>query len=75
MCQHHVEENDDTTSSNKRKLFTCVLCEKAHDMENSKKFKTNKTIEKLLAKDILKKLRETNLGSIFSQTENEIKTL
>ena len=46
VCPHHVEEKDDE-ASNKRNLFTCVLCEKTHEMENSKKFATNKTIEKL----------------------------
>ena len=67
VCQHHVEENDDTTSK-KRKLFICVLCEKAHDTENIKKFAPNKPIETILAKGILKELqmaKETNLGDIF----------
>ena len=78
MCQHHVDENDDTTSSHKRKLFTCVLCEKTHDVENSKKFAPNRTIEKLLTKDIFKRLQmaeETNLGDVFDQVAEEIENL
>ena len=71
VCQHHVEENGNEASSNKRKLFTCILCEKTHELENSKKFATNKTIEKLLCL----RVKETNLGEIFSKTSNEIKKL
>ena len=77
VCQHHVDENENETT-NKRKLFTCVLCEKTHELENSKKFKTNKTIEKLLTKDIFKKLqmvKETNLGDVFDQVAEEIENL
>lgn len=79
VCQHHVEENDDatprmTTRRSKRKLFTCVLCEKAHDTENVKKFATNKTIEKLLTKDVLEDIQmvlEINKGETFDKTSSQ----
>ena len=68
ICEHHIEDN--STTNRKRKLFTCSLCEAPHDMTNNKKFALNKTIEKLLEKEIPKC---ANFGEIFNKTNEEIK--
>jgi hypothetical protein len=72
VCEHHTENQDKTVACRKRKLFTCILCETSHDMDNCKKFASNETIEKLLKIqiDML-----ANLGDIYVETINQIKSL
>jgi hypothetical protein len=70
VCEHHIENQDESVASKKRKLFTCILCEASHDQTKCKKFASNETIEKLLKIDNL-----ANLGDIYVQTNNQLKLL
>jgi hypothetical protein len=72
VCEHHIEKQEKNANSLKRKLFTCVLCETSHDMENCKKFATNETIEKLLKIQIDK---FANFGDIYVRTNNQLNSL
>jgi hypothetical protein len=72
VCEHHIEYQDESVASRKRKLFSCILCEASHGKANFKKFATNEIAEKLLKIEIDKL---ANLGNIFVQTSNQIKSL
>jgi hypothetical protein len=72
ICEHHIEERNESVASKKRKLFTCILCDTSHDKAKCKKFATNETIEKLLKIQIDKL---ANLGDIYVQTINQLKSL
>ena len=72
VCEHHIEKQDESATSKKRKLFTCILCETSHDMDNCKKFASNETIENLLNIEIDK---FANLGDIYVHTNNQVKLL
>jgi hypothetical protein len=72
VCEHHIENENESATSKKRKLFTCILCETTHDMENCKKFASNEIAEKLLNIEIDK---FAYLGDIYVQASNQIKLL
>jgi len=73
VCEHHIENKDESAASKKRKLFTCILCETSHDMDKCKKFASNEIVEKLLNIEIGDKF--ANFGDIYVQTTNQIKKL
>jgi hypothetical protein len=73
VCEHHIENLKESATSQKRKRFTCILCETLHDKAKCKKFATNKTIEKLLKIEIADKF--SNLGDVYVQTSNQVKSL
>jgi hypothetical protein len=68
-----MENENGSTASKKRKLFTCILCDKSHDMESCKKFASNEIVEKLLKIEIGDK--HANLGDVYVQTTNQLKSL
>jgi len=72
VCEHHIENENESATSKKRKLFTCILCETTHDMENCKKFASNEIAEKLLNIEIDK---FAYLGDIYVRTTNQVKSL
>jgi hypothetical protein len=73
VCEHHIINENESTASKKRKLFTCILCDKSHDMESCKKFASNEIAEKLLKIEIGDKV--ANLGDVYVQTTNQLKSL
>jgi len=73
VCEHHIEKLNESATSKKRKLFTCILCDKSHGKANCKKFAPNETIEKLLKIEIADKF--ANLGDIYVRTTNQVKSL
>ena len=73
VCEHHIEKQNESATSKKRKLFTCILCDTSHDMESCKKFASNEIAEKLLNIEIGDKF--ANFGDIYVQTTNQIKIL
>jgi hypothetical protein len=73
VCEHHIENQDESATSKKRKRFTCILCDTSHDQAKCKKFATNETIENLLKIEIGEKF--VNLGDVYLQTTNQLKSL
>jgi hypothetical protein len=76
VCESHIV-NDEVANNKKRKLFTCVLCDTSHEM-NNKIFVPNKTVEQLLEMELIKEMqigKEKNLGAVYDETIKEIKNL
>jgi hypothetical protein len=65
VCEHHIENQDESATSKKRKLFTCILCDTSHDMDNCKKFASNEIADKILKIEIADKY--ANFGDIYVQ--------
>ena len=69
ICSIHLDE--EVNANNKRKLFTCSLCNESHTIKSSKKFATNKIAENLMKMQVA----NLNLGDTYEQAERECKRL
>ena len=73
VCENHVNENFNSDENiKKRKRFKCSLCDVSHEMESSKKFAPNTTVEKLLKIEIDTRI---NLGDAHQRASKEIAKL